>query len=94
MRDWVRITSLITSLRCSSGRSRVASTSRLVRIAVSGVRNSCDDTAAKSRADASASSVRFCSSQIRCSMPRMASAISTASLAPRTPDPADLRHPR
>ena len=28
--------------------------------------------------------VRFCSSQILCSMPRMASAISTASLAPRT----------
>jgi hypothetical protein len=28
--------------------------------------------------------VRFCSFQIRCSMPRRASAISTASLAPRT----------
>ena len=42
MRDWVRMTSLMTSLRCSSGMSRVASTSRLVRIAVSGVRSSCD----------------------------------------------------
>ncbi|CNM31204.1 Uncharacterised protein [Mycobacterium tuberculosis] len=60
----------------------MASTSRLVRIAVSGVRSSCEDTAAKSRAEASASMVRFCASQMRCSMPRIASAISTASLAP------------
>ena len=78
------MTSWSTSLRCSSGRSRVASTSRLVRIAVSGVRSSCDDTAAKSRADVSAALVRSCSSQMRCSMPLTASAISTASVAPRT----------
>ncbi|CNV48141.1 Uncharacterised protein [Mycobacterium tuberculosis] len=84
MRDWVRMTSLSTSLRWSSGRSRVDSTSRLVRIAVSGVRSSWEDTAAKSRADASASLVRFCSFQMRCSMPRIASAISMASLAPCT----------
>ena len=83
MRDWVRMTSLMTSLRCSSGRSRVDSTSRLVRIAVSGVRSSCDDTDAKSRADASAALVRSCSFQMRCSMPLTASAISTASVAPR-----------
>ena len=64
--------------------SRVASTSRLVRIAVSGVRSSCDVTAAKSRAEASAALVRSCSSQMRCTMPLTASAISTASVAPRT----------
>ena len=84
MRDWVRMTSLSTSLRCSSGRSRVDSTSRLVRIAVSGVRSSWAEAAAKSRADVSAALVRSCSSQIRSSMPLMASAISTASVAPRT----------
>ncbi|PQM44728.1 hypothetical protein C1Y40_05116 [Mycobacterium talmoniae] len=84
IRNWVRITSLMTSLRWSSGRSRVDSTSRLVRIAVSGVRSSWEDTAAKSRAEASASLVRSCSVQIRSSMPRIASAISTASVAPRT----------
>lgn len=84
MRDCVRMTSPSTSLRCSSGMSRVDSTSRLVRIAVSGLRSSWAVTAEKSRADASASLVRSCSFQMRCSMPRIASAISTASLAPRT----------
>ena len=78
------MTSPSTSLRWSSARSRVDNTSRLVRIAVSGVRSSWDDTAAKSRAEASASLVRCCSVQIRCSMPRIASAISTASVAPCT----------
>ncbi len=84
IRDCVRITSLSTSLRWSSGRSRVESTSRFVRMAVRGVRSSWEDTAAKSRAEASASLVRICSFQMRCSMPRMASAISMASLAPCT----------
>ncbi len=84
MRDWVRMTSPTTSLRCSSGRSSVDRISRLVRIAVSGVRSSCADTDAKSRADASAALVRSCSFHTRSSRPLTASAISTASVAPRT----------
>ena len=52
-------------------------------MAVSGVRSSCAEAAAKSRADVSAALVRSCSSQTRASMPFMASPISTASVAPR-----------
>ena len=60
------------------------STSRLVRIAVSGVRSSWEATAAKSLADSSAALVRCCSSPMRASIPSTASAISTASWTPRT----------
>ncbi|SKV08646.1 Uncharacterised protein [Mycobacteroides abscessus subsp. abscessus] len=60
------------------------STSRLVRIAVSGVLSSCEATAAKSRADSRAALVFSCSVLMRSSIPSTASEISTASRTPRT----------
>lgn len=77
------MTSNTTSLVYSGGVPASTAPPRVVRMAVSGGRNSCADTAARSWAEPSAALVRPCSVQIPSSRPLGASPISTGSVARR-----------